>query len=44
MTQYVTPEGIQEGTKNILKAGCMLGLESHQQTVPLFVTWEAHKD
>lgn len=25
MAQYVTPEGIQERTKNILKAGCMSG-------------------
>ena len=25
MTRYVTPEGIQEGTKNILKAVCMPG-------------------
>ena len=44
MTQYVTPEGIQEGTKNILQAGVRLGMESHQQIVPNFDSWEAHKD
>ena len=27
MTQYVTPVGIQEGTKIILQAGCMPGDE-----------------
>ena len=36
MTQYVTPEGIQEGTKIILQAGCMPGDEKHQQIVPIF--------
>jgi len=25
MTQYVTPEGIEEGTKNLLKVGYMPG-------------------
>ena len=44
MTQYVTREGIQEGTANILKAGWTPGMESHQQTVPILGAWEAHKD
>ena len=44
MIQYVTPEGIQEGTENILKAGCMPvdGKPSTDCSCPW--CWEAHKD
>ena len=44
MAQYVTPEGIQERTKNILKAGWTPGMESQQQTVPVLGAWAAHRD
>ena len=44
MTQYVTREGIQEGTANILKAGWIPGMESRQQTVPVLGAWAAHRD
>ena len=30
--------------KTSLKQDVCLGVERHQQTAPIFVTWEAHKD
>ena len=44
MTQYVTPEGIQEGTKTSRKQDVCLGVESHQQTVPIFGTCKAQRE
>lgn len=45
MTQYVTREGIQAGTANILKAGWPPGDgKPSAQTVPVLGAWEAHRD
>ena len=44
LTQHVTSEGIQEGTKTSWKQDVCLGIESHQQTVPIFGTYEAQRE